>query len=437
MSFIHKQVCRGFALLLFFFTGIQEGRSQFLIDMIDTTLDREKNLWSQFQKYDHLIISGYLQPQYQVAQEKGVEVYSGGNFADQSNNRFMFRRGRVKFDYAHFTKDGKPSAQVVFQVDGTERGVNIRDIWGRFFENKWELFSVTTGLFARPFGYEVNLSSQVRETPERGRMSQILMKTERDLGAMVSFEPRKKDHSLKFLKFDIGVFNGQGLAGPAEFDSYKDIISRLSFKPKPLYPGFTLTAGLSFLRGALSHNSPYYYVQDNKGGGYRVDSAAGNYGSASPRQYYGADIQGRWKHGWGKTIIRAEYWWGKQSGTAESSETPGELPENSPFFIREFNGGFAYLLQDIINEKNQAGIKVDFYDPNTMLTGKEILPGQTGHGRADIKYSTFSVGFNRYFNDHLKLLLWYDIIRNENTGLPGYMDDLRDNVLTCRIQYQF
>ena len=36
-------------------------------------------------------------------------------------------------------------------------------------------------MFARPFGFEINYSSSDRESPERGRKSQILMKGERDL----------------------------------------------------------------------------------------------------------------------------------------------------------------------------------------------------------------------------------------------------------------
>ncbi|MEI2740459.1 MAG: hypothetical protein V9F01_16930 [Chitinophagaceae bacterium] len=93
------------------------------------------------------------------------------------------------------------------------------------------IFSLTAGLFARPFGYEVNLSSSFRETPERGRMSQILMPSERDIGMMVSYEPQEKKHKLSHIKFDVGFFNGQGLSGTTDFDDHKDLISRLFIKP--------------------------------------------------------------------------------------------------------------------------------------------------------------------------------------------------------------
>ena len=208
--------------------------AQFLMDMVDTSTSMGKSMLSIYKKFDNVRIGGYIQPQFQIAQTKGAKSFNGGDFPANVNNRFMLRRGRIRFDYIHFAEKKGPSVQFVFQFDGSERGVFIRDFWGRFFENRYQLFAVTAGMFARPFSYELNLSSSDRESPERGRMSQILMKTERDLGAMVSFEPRKKDHPLRHLKIDLGFFNGQGLPATADFDSHKDLITRIALKPTPL-----------------------------------------------------------------------------------------------------------------------------------------------------------------------------------------------------------
>src|SRR5688572_9832194 len=264
-------------------------RAQFLVDMIDTTDTSEKGLWAVYSKTDHLQIIGYFQPQFQVAQSKGVKNYSGGNFSDHSNNRFMIRRGRIRFDYAHFNATGQPQAQLVFQFDGSERGVVIRDFWGRYYENKLQMFAFTAGMFARPFGYELNLSSGDRETPERGRMSQILMRTERDLGMMATFEPRKKTNPLRRLKFDAGVFNGQGLTGPEEYDSYKDFISRISLKPYNISNTVTLAAGLSFFEGGIVQNSNSIYRMSRINGAkdFTVDSSISNIGKKAPRKYRG------------------------------------------------------------------------------------------------------------------------------------------------------
>ncbi len=193
------------------------------MDMVDTTKETGRGLLAVYKKFDHLRIGGYIQPQFQVAGSKGIRSFEGGDFSAQVNNRFMFRRSRVRIDYVHFGKETKPGVQIVFQFDANERAFTVRDVWGRIFENKYQLFSFTIGMFARPFGYEVNLSSGDRETPERGRMSQILMKSERDLGAMLSMDSRRSGSKLKYLRADIGVFNGQGINAAGDFDNTKTL----------------------------------------------------------------------------------------------------------------------------------------------------------------------------------------------------------------------
>src|SRR5258705_6031137 len=156
------------AFLLFTF---HHSNAQFLMDMIDTTTDVGKSVLSVSQRFDHIRIGGYMQPQFQMAQEKGAKSYIGGDFPQNVNNRFTLRRGRIRFDYVRINKKSKASVPFVFQFDGTERGVFIRDFWGRLFENKYQLFSFVAGMLARPFSYELNLSSSDLESPARGRMS--------------------------------------------------------------------------------------------------------------------------------------------------------------------------------------------------------------------------------------------------------------------------
>lgn len=424
-------------LINLFFWGLQT-RAQFLVDMIDTSSTEEKGLWAIYRKADHLQISGYFQPQFQAAQSKGAENYSGGDFAENSNNRFMMRRARIRFDYAHFTEQGDPSAQVVFQFDGTERGVVIRDFWGRVYENRFKLFSFTTGMFARPFGYEINLSSGDRETPERGRMSQILMRTERDLGMMATFEPRRGRNPLRLFKVDFGVFNGQGLTAPEEYDSYKDFIGRIYLKPYPLSRKVSLSLGASLFEGGIVQNSRYLYRFSDAGGvkNFIADSSLSNLGKKAPRRYRGFDGQLRIKHGWGKTELRAEYWWGVQTAFDAASTTP-TTPLNKPFYIRKFDGAFFYFLQNIINDNHQLLLKYDFYDPNRQVEGRDIGRADLAFAKGDIRFNTFGFGYLQHFSTHLKLVAWYDIIKNENTSLEDYTSDARDNVLTLRLQYRF
>lgn len=414
-------------------------QAQFIMDNLSDTARYQNGTIGIYQKYRRLRFSGYIQPQYQVAQTEGAPSFNGGDFAPAADNRFMLRRGRLRLDYTRLNEQGDPSVFFAFQFDGTERGVFIRDFFGRFFENKWKFFHITTGMFPRPFGYELNLSSSDRESPERGRMSQILMRTERDLGVMASFEPRQNQQNWLGLEADIGVFNGQGLTAPGEFDSYKDVVAHLQLKSVPIVPNrVSLSVGVSLLHGGIKHYSPIYYKME--GQGFRKDSSASIVGQKSPRRYYGVDAQLKIKNR--KTGMltegRIEYIGGLQSSTRLTSETPGSLfaPNGDilPIYVRPFLGAYVYVLQHIFTPRHQLGFKYDFYDPNTAVEKQQIGDGFTG---ADVRFDTYSFGYNYYINENVRLLLWYDVVRNESTALKGFTSDLQDNVFTVRLQYRF
>ncbi len=427
-------------LLLLFIIFSQSLSAQFLMDIVDTTKDMGKGVLSIYRKFDHIRISGYMQPQFQLAGNKGIKTFNGGDFPTNVNNRFMLRRGRLRFDYIHFAEKKGPSVQFVFQFDGTERGVFIRDFWGRILENNYQLFALTAGMFARPFSYELNLSSSDRESPERGRMSQILMKTERDLGAMISFEPRKKDHPLRYLKIDAGFFNGPGLSATADFDSHKDLIARVALKPFPLSKTISLSAGLSCLQGGFLQNTKYVYTVNNSVSGktFTVDSTSSNNGKIAPRKYYGADVQLKIKNKAGYTELRAEFMTGTQTATIGSSETPAALLTGTDgYYTRKFNGAYFYFLQNIINPHHQLVVKYDWYDPNTNVKKEEIGKAVTNLNATDIKYSTLGFGYIHYINENLKLVFWYEKVTNEKTQLSGFTSDVKDDVFTCRLQFRF
>jgi hypothetical protein len=418
-------------------------RAQFLMDMIDTTTSLGKGMISIYKNFDHLRISGYMQPQFQYASDKGIESYSGGDFVGDSDNRFMLRRGRVRFDYAHFNKKNLPTVQFVFQFDGTERGVNIRDFWGRVFDGRWDVMALTMGMFARPFGYEVNLSSGDREAPERGRMSQILMRSERDMGGMLTFEPRSLQHPLHWLKVDVGLFNGQGLSGPADFDSHKDLIARVAMKPTRINgSGWKLAAGASILYGGMEQFTKTIYTMETGKPAFQVDSSAGNRGKIAPRHYYGGDAQLVIPNRRGATQFRAEYIRGTQTATHFETETPGIIPiipdGFAPLYVRNFDGAYLSFLQHLGSEKHQLVLKYDWYDPNKKVKGKEIgHPLTTNLSRADIRFDTFGFGYVYYFNENMKATLWFDRVWNEATALEEFADDIPDNVFTARLQYRF
>jgi hypothetical protein len=412
-------------------------------DVLDSTT--VSNLLVISKKYGAVSFSGYMQPQFQYAQAKGAPAeFQGGNFGEATNNRFRLRRGRLRADYSLLNDDGTPSTYFVFQFDGTEQGVNVRDFWGRYYEHNLQLFYFTAGLFGRPFGNELQLSSSNREAPERGRMSQTLMKTERDLGVMLTINPRKKNAKLKNLQFDLGIYNGQGLSGPQEFDNSKDFVMRLShksyaFKKIPL----TISGGVSTLLGGLNHQLPTKYTVQkvNEIWTMRKDSSANNLHHIAPRRYFGADLQLATQQKKWKSELRAEFMTGLQTGTSTASNTPTTIPvdKNSvklPYYTRNFNGAYFTFVQTLNSPANQLILKYDWYDPNTKISRLEVQAAN-GFSGADVRFDTFGFGLLHHFNAHLKAVVYYDMIKNEKTELTNYQSDLKDNILTIRTQFYF
>ncbi len=423
-----------FSLQLIVFVHSQ----RYLSDLDSSLLYLNDTVRPLIKRFENLHFSGYIQPQFQVADTAGATTtFSGGDFPPHSKSRFMLRRARLKLDYLLVTSDAYPKALFTFQIDATERGVNVRDMFMRLYETKGNNFSFTAGLFARPFGFEVNLSSAYRETPERGRMSQTLMPAERDIGVMVSYESLRRSAKNKFIKLDAGLFNGQGLSGTIDFDSHKDFITRLTVKPIQLQK-FSVSGGLSLLYGGWRQDSRYVFEMGTLNGDktFLLDSSASNIGDIAPRHYYGADIQILYNHQWGQTEWRAEYWQGQQPGTSVTTVNPGTLPQG-PVYRRHFNGAFFYFLQDIVNEHHQLLLKYDWYDPNTKVSNEEIGETGTNLTPADIKYSTLGIGYAHYFNDNVKVIAYYEFVKNESTLLTDYQDDLSDNILTLRLQFRF
>jgi hypothetical protein len=251
----------------------------------DSTLFVKDTARPVIKRFQNLQFSGYIQPQFQVAEEKAIDSYEGGSFPKNSDNRFMLRRARLKTEYTILSNGSpvKKKGSFVLQLEATERGVNVIDAFAR-----WIIFpqvSVTAGLFDHPFGNEVLMSSSAIESPERGRASQVLLPAEKDLGAMVSFEPAGK--VSKFFRLDAGFFNGQGTAGPRDFDSFKDLNARLRMKPLQVSPAMFIGGGISALYGGWVQENRHRYELSSVQGTkiFISDSNLTNVGRKVPREY--------------------------------------------------------------------------------------------------------------------------------------------------------
>jgi hypothetical protein len=411
------------------------------VDSVDAKVNKLGKFIEVLRKFR---FSGYIQMQYQHADTAGATSYSGGDFAPASNNRFMLRRARLRVAFEHVTPKGVRLIETVFFTDATDRGFVIKDIYGRLTEPFTGWFGIQGGYFMRPFGFEVNYPSLLRETPDRGRMSQILMPGERDLGAALIIE---SPNSFKpvYVRLDAGVFNGTGAF--SEIDNRKDFISHLQLrKVWGTKTTFTISGGASYYRGSVLHSTPFVYSLQNDSSGTlrysRLTDSAGVGKKYSLRQYIGADAQLVLDYAIGTTTLRGEFITGTEPGTATASATP--TATGSDIYERKFSGAYFYFIQTFKHKIMKQPVfhdlvfKYDYYDPNIRIAGKDLSQVNDARvSKADVRYQTFTVAYSFRPADWFKLMLSYDYVINETTNISGYNRNLKDNVFTLRTQFAF
>ncbi|MBA3663039.1 MAG: porin [Bacteroidetes bacterium] len=401
---------------------------------LDTLTRTVVNLADDVNKLKRLKISGYVQPQYQYIDSAGAPSFAGGDFANGSSkyfSRFMMRRGRFKFTYAY------ENVEMVVNIDATEKGLNMRETFAKITDPWKNMFSLTMGLLQVQFGYEVTQSSSVRETPERARYNQILFPVERDLGAFGSIV-FPKSSSLYGLKMDVAVMNGVGGVAP-EFDSNKDFTGRLQYSKTTPNEKITYAVGTSGYYGGyrIGSQKDYKFTKlANGDNGFDFAPDTANYNRLAQRIYMGADAQASFDWFPGITTLRGEYIMGENPGTASSNKSPSNLP-TSAIYHRQFNGAYFYFIQDIGKSKFQVVAKYDWFDPNVKIAGNDIGKAGTKTSLGDIRFDTYGFGVTYRVNTHVKLVLYYDIVKNEGTQVAGYTGDIKDNVFTCRMQFRY
>lgn len=443
-------------------------------DTLVSFIDRVK---SDVDVLKRLKISGYIQAQWQKAPQAGIESFAGGNFPSNVDNRFSVRRGRVKFTYEW------DFSQFVLQIDATERGVAIKDAYASFTDPWTKYFTVTGGIFNRPFGYEIAYSSSNRESPERARFTQTLFPGEREVGAKLLIQAPKTSR-FNFISLEGGIFNGSG-PSVSDFDSYKDFIGRLAITRNTASEKIRYGLGVSYYRGGWRQGTSTNYKMDEvtltngqKLNVFHVDTTS-VLGDRLKREYFGADLQLAFDFPFGITQIRGEYVFGTQPGTSKTSVSPVIQPvgdasfvttaitddegdiigyntvagklESADAYLRKFNGFYLYFIQNIFQTKHQLVFKYDWYDPNTDVdaddiaaSAKELPKGYKATNAVDLKFSTMGIGWAYRWNSHVKISAYYDFVKNETSAnltnsnvLKDFSKDVEDNVFTLRLQYKF
>lgn len=405
--------------------GQVEGMNETLLEM-KSTLDALKKIK----------VSGYLQAQYQTADTASVKSYAGPDFPTNVRSRFSVRRGRLKVNYDN------DLTQYVLQIDVTQGGVGIKDAYASI-RDPWIRTAVfTAGVFDRPFGYEISYSSSVRESPERSRMYQTLFPGERELGA--KFELNADEGIWSCLNLKAGLFNGV-LSNANENDRNKDFIGRVGFAFPFEEQSLAVDGGLSVYNGKVTTNSKFVYDLNLSSAtkAYRVDSLGSNAGNSYARTYLGGDLEVYYDiPDIGGLALRGEYIAGNQPGTSSLNSFYNPGSTTTPIYLRKFAGWYVNLIQNV-GVKYQLVVKYDVFDPNTDIEGAQIGAAGTGHSAADVRYSTLGLGWIYHWDANVKFVLYYDIVKNEavngaaSGSLAALRSDLKDNVMTARMQYKF
>lgn len=395
----------------------------------DTASKNElKEVKSFLETLKKIKISGYIQSQFQIADQNGIHSFAGGDFPANAKSRFNVRRGRIKFNY------NNELTQYVLQIDATEKGVAIKDAYAQIREPWLKTFALTAGIFNRPFGFEIAYSSGSRESPERSRLFQTLFPGERDLGVQLDINPEKNAGLLHYFNLAAGLFAGNG-PNP-ETDNGKDFIGRLGFK-LPFNENFSVDGGVSGYLGTIRKDDNNKTFTYNGNSSTTVDSLS----SYIKRDYAGADLQINLHTPYlGKMALRGEYIQGKN---------PGSFLTNTPYkvgsgdvYLRNVYGYYLMYIQNI-GENNQFVLKYDVFDPNSDVSPGEVNTIST-LSPADIKFSTLGLGWIYHWNNNVKFTLYYDMVSNEkvnknlaNTSLSSFTSDQKDNVFTLRMQVKF
>jgi hypothetical protein len=372
-----------------------------------------------------LKISGYIQAQVESTEKDGSLKVGEARSANETGdiNRFGIRRGRIKLAY------DDNGCQGVLQYDLTEKGVALKDAYISILDPWVGYAAVKGGIYDRPFGYEISYSSSRRESPERSRVFQTLFPDERDLGFMLTLQAPKTS-PWNVLKLEAGLFAGNGIY--KETDNKKDFIGHLSFNKA--FGNMKVGLGASMYSGFVPQTNANVYTMSADS--FKVDATAENKGKFAKREYYGIDGQVSFSSVAGLTTLRAEYLFGKQPAKSSKSDSPksGNIPD--------FSGYYIHLTQDIADTKHSITVKYDFYDPNTSIDGTKIGKAVTKSGykattAGDIAYGTLGIGYLYRMNNNVRIMAYYDMVKNEKTSVSGYTADRKDNVFTLRVQYKF
>ncbi len=380
-------------------TKEQAGR----IDTINKTLNSHK-------------ISGYIQAQFQAFDTGRTSLFtptaSGGTGNTPTNGGaavggpwygFLTRETRLKVA-GPIGATGR--ADYGFQIDAsTFKAVSTKEAYVNVTNLPAKNLTVTAGQFALPFGYELPVSSSVRESIERsmgfansgssfaifkssqsavggvvtpGSVTSPFINQDYDIGAMLTFAPRGFTMPGAIgTKFTIAALNGLGtpVGGTRNLKNGIDWVGR---------------AQTTLFKGRLDAGVSGYYGQ------IPVRSAApGAGGTVAPfalglKELAGVDLN--YRTPW-KTLLRAEYVGGVYEVT----------PDRALFLENNHMQAWYVAVRHPLTHKLELGLKYEEFMPISQA-------GKTAGGlsRMELIRKAAHIGFLYYLDDATRFRLWYE-----------------------------
>jgi phosphate-selective porin len=354
-------------------------------------------------KLTKIKISGYLQAQWE---NFGQDIEKALGYS----NSFVIRRARVKFIY-----EAVDGVKFVLQPDFGLGVFTLKDAYAMVNIPKLKEFSLWAGQFNR-LNYEVEYSSSQREVFERSRVIRTIYPGEREMGVKLEYNGKTVP-----LKVQLAALNGNFTGTqPRDIDSKKDLMGRFVYSLNLADAGVGIDFGAhAYLGGNLAKSNPYVKNSDGTLDSMKVWSYLDKKWAGGEIQVF-ADVLGG-------MAVKAEYIAGVNSSVSTiSSSASMDQMQADPNKIRNFAGYHVYLIKNI-GKKNQVVARYDFYDPNTTLKGDAA--------GSDLYFKTWSLAFQHYLNDFIRISLNYEIPTNEiNSSNPA---DRKDNIFGIRVQAKF
>jgi len=230
----------------------------------------------------------FVQTRYSAVPLRGTDVSTGPS-------NFELTRMESRWSGALSDKVGMGfEVQYEPAPDGTPEQI-VNDAFVEYYPS--DSVTLRAGQFVKPFGFDIQQSSTVRESPERGVFAEYFFPGERDRGFMAAAKLDSLGSAWKGTEVFAGAFNGNRFFADNNRQLNYDIRVRRLFERLSLAIGFSAQIG-------------HQLLPDGVGGNDREN-------------IYGADLQWAWK----RLGIRAEFAGGNMPSTLLSL-----TPEFAPAF---------------------------------------------------------------------------------------------------------